>query len=162
MKDRIKALRKELKMTQRVFAEAVGVKQSTVATYEIGRNVPSDTVIALICRRFGVNSEWLVNGEGPMFLPNPSSEFEAIIKEAELTSAEVVLIQQFLTLSDDERKAILQYVQRVAIELNKLQERSETPSERDARLLREEADAVERGAGRFSASPSQENGKKEA
>lgn len=32
----------------------------------------------------------------------------------------------------------------------------ETESERDARLLREEADAVERGAGKLTASPSQE------
>ena len=162
MKDRIKKLRKDLGMTQKSFAEAVGIKQNTVATYEIGRNPPTDTVITLICRRFNVNRDWLLHGIEPMYLPTPASELETILKDNDLSPSELILIEKFLTLSDSERKVILQYVKRVAIELIKLEERKETSSERDARLLREEADAVERGAGRFSASPSQENGKKEA
>lgn len=67
MKDRIKQLRKELKLTQQGFADRIGVKQNTVATYEIGRNPPNDTVINLICREFDVNEKWLRTGEGEMF-----------------------------------------------------------------------------------------------
>ena len=67
MKDRIKQLRKELKLTQQGFADRIGVKQNTVATYEIGRNPPNDTVINLICREFDVNENWLRTGEGEMF-----------------------------------------------------------------------------------------------
>ena len=67
MKDRIKALRKALNLTQAEFAERAGIKQSTVATYEIGRNEPSDTVITLIVREFGVNETWLRTGVGEMF-----------------------------------------------------------------------------------------------
>lgn len=67
MKERIKALRKALNLTQAEFAERTGIKQSTVATYEIGRNEPSDTVITLIVREFGVNETWLRTGVGEMF-----------------------------------------------------------------------------------------------
>ena len=67
MNERIKELRKALGLTQQKFAERIGVKQNTVAQYEIGRNEPTDTVLNLICREFAVNEEWLRTGEGEMF-----------------------------------------------------------------------------------------------
>lgn len=68
MKDRIKLLRKELHLTQQEFADQLGIKRNTIATYEIGRNEPIDAVIQLICSKFGVNEEWLRTGEGDMFI----------------------------------------------------------------------------------------------
>lgn len=65
--ERIKELRKALGLTQQKFADKIGVKQNTVAQYEMGRNQPIDTVIALICREFNVNEDWLRYGEGEMF-----------------------------------------------------------------------------------------------
>ena len=67
MHERIKKLRKTLDLTQKEFGERIGVKPNTIATYEIGRNVPIDAVISLICREFGVSEEWLRTGEGEMF-----------------------------------------------------------------------------------------------
>ena len=61
---RIKKLRKSLDLTQQKFADALGIKQTTVASYEIGRIVPSDSTIKLICREFDVNEDWLRTGEG--------------------------------------------------------------------------------------------------
>lgn len=69
MKDRLKELRKALNLTQQKFADKLGVKQNTVAQYEMGRNDPSDAVIISICREFGVSEAWLRNGEGEMFIP---------------------------------------------------------------------------------------------
>lgn len=74
MKDRIKAIRKELGLTQEKFADRLGVKRNTIATYEIGRNEPIDAVISLICREFNVNEEWLRTGEGEMFRQLPEEE----------------------------------------------------------------------------------------
>ena len=67
MNERIKELRKALGFTQQEFAEKIGIKRNTVAQYEMGRNQPIDTVIALICREFNVNEDWLRYGEGEMF-----------------------------------------------------------------------------------------------
>lgn len=64
MNERIKKLRKELKLTQQEFADRIGIKRNTLANYEIGRNEPIDAVISLICRTFHVNEDWLRNGEG--------------------------------------------------------------------------------------------------
>lgn len=65
---RIKKLRKSLDLTQQKFADALGIKQTTVASYEIGRIVPSDSTIKLICREFDVNEGWLRTGDGEMFV----------------------------------------------------------------------------------------------
>lgn len=66
MHERIKELRKHFNLTQQEFADRLGIKRGAVANYEIGRNVPIDAVIALICREFGVNENWLRYGEGEM------------------------------------------------------------------------------------------------
>lgn len=74
MKERIKSIRKALGFTQQKFAKRLGVKQNTIAQYEIGRNDPSDAVIISICREFNVSEGWLRNGTGSMFVSVPSDE----------------------------------------------------------------------------------------
>jgi transcriptional regulator with XRE-family HTH domain len=67
LKDRLKKLRKELDLTQQAFADKIGMKQNTIAQYEMGRTTPSDAIIFSICREFGVDENWLRTGEGKMF-----------------------------------------------------------------------------------------------
>lgn len=69
MKDRIKFVRKHSGLNQSEFAAVLGLKQSTIASYECGVRIPSDAVITLICAKFGVNEEWLRTGEGDPFGP---------------------------------------------------------------------------------------------
>lgn len=64
--ERIKELRKSEGLTQQRFADRLGLKQNTVATYEMGRSVPIDPIITSICREFGVNEDWLRHGIGKM------------------------------------------------------------------------------------------------
>lgn len=64
MNERIRQLRKDLKLTQTEFGNRLGIKQTTVAGYETGGRVPIDAVISLICREFNVNENWLRTGEG--------------------------------------------------------------------------------------------------
>ena len=69
MNERIKKLRKSLGLTQQEFSDRIKVKRNTVATYEMGRSMPSDAAISLICREFNVNETWLRTGDGEMFKP---------------------------------------------------------------------------------------------
>ena len=68
MKERIKELRKSLGITQQEFADKLGLKRNTIATYEIGKAVPSDRVVSDLCNKYKVNEEWLRTGEGEMFV----------------------------------------------------------------------------------------------
>lgn len=74
MKDRVRALRKFLKMNQTDFGKAVGVTLSSVTKWETGENVVSDAVLLLMCQKFGVSEEWLRTGEGEMFVPRSREE----------------------------------------------------------------------------------------
>lgn len=83
MKDRIKQIRKELKLTQAEFGEKIGVKGNTVTGYESGIRSPSDAIVVSICREFCVNEVWLRTGEGEPF--REESREEQILRAATQT-----------------------------------------------------------------------------
>ena len=98
MKDRIKKIRKELDLTQQKFAEKIGVKQNTVAQYEMGRNIPIDSVISLICREFNVNEQWLRDGAGEMFIERTRDEQIASFVGSIQASADESIKKRFISM----------------------------------------------------------------
>ena len=74
MKDRIKKLRKELKLNQTDFGSRIGASQAMVTSYETGRVVPSDAMLKLISKEYGVSYSWLKTGEGSMMEPVPDND----------------------------------------------------------------------------------------
>lgn len=69
MGERIKELRKSLKMTQQEFADRLNIQRGSIASYETGRISPSNATISLICKELNVSEDWLRNGTGEMFIP---------------------------------------------------------------------------------------------
>ncbi len=106
MDKRLKQLRKELELTQRAFAEKIGAKQNTIATYEMGRNNPSDPIIRSICREFGVNEEWLRHGTGGMFIEKTAFSLDDYANTNHLTSVEKEIVRGFMELAPDIRNAV--------------------------------------------------------
>lgn len=66
MKDRIKTVRKHYHLNQTEFGARLGVKQTTVAGWETGMNIPSNSSVVAICREFCIDEHWLRTGEGNM------------------------------------------------------------------------------------------------
>lgn len=117
MHERIRKLRRELDLTQEKFAERIGIKRNTIATYESGRNEPVDSVVALICREFHVNEEWLRNGTGEMFAQDSEDELQALTEKYSLSPADRVLIEKYVSLKADTRNAILEFMKDVVASL---------------------------------------------
>lgn len=97
--NRIKLVRKESGLTQQAFAVKLGLKQNTIATYEMGKTMPSDRTISDICREFGVDEVWLRTGEGEMLraasLADEISDYVAKIlydKDADLQRRIIALM----------------------------------------------------------------------
>ena len=65
--ERIKALRKELKMSQDVFAEKLGLTKNYISLVENGNRNLSEQSIKVLCSILNVNEEWLLTGNGKMF-----------------------------------------------------------------------------------------------
>ena len=84
MNERLKELRKTLKLTQKEFGEKIGVTNFTISDIEKGKLSLTERNLNLICERFNVNKEWLKNGTGGMFLPDlPVDEFSCLLSEIE-------------------------------------------------------------------------------
>jgi len=65
--DRLKEIRKSLKINQSEFASKIGLAQSSYSQIETGENSLTDQNIKLVCLIYDVNESWLRSGKGEMF-----------------------------------------------------------------------------------------------
>ncbi len=106
MNKRIKKIRQNAGMTQREFADRIGVSRNTIAAYETDARVPIDAIIVSICREFNVNEDWLRTGLGNMYAEvNPdiqlSKALGSLLRE-EASSFKKQLILSLLELNQKE------------------------------------------------------------
>ncbi len=71
LKDRLLELRKYFDLTQKGFAETIGLSQGNYNRYEKGKVEPAYSVLNNISNKYNVNLNWLSNGIGPMFMEKP-------------------------------------------------------------------------------------------
>jgi len=72
---RLKALRKNKKITQQQVADAIGVSKTSVIYWEKDENLPKHDSLMALARVLGVTSDYLLNGKG-------GSSFDNNIKQA--------------------------------------------------------------------------------
>ena len=66
---RLKELRLSNNLTQKAFAEALGISQGFIANVEKGRYKPDGDIIIRIANIYSINLDWLLTGEGEMKKP---------------------------------------------------------------------------------------------
>lgn len=71
---RIKAVRKQFKLSQSAFGEPFGANRDQINNVENGRAAVYDMMISAICRTYGVNEIWLRTGAGEPFTPTSRKE----------------------------------------------------------------------------------------
>lgn len=67
LSNRIKSIRKALKLSQREFGEKLGVSRDVISNIEYNRVSPKELLLRHICEMYNVNQHWLETGEGEMF-----------------------------------------------------------------------------------------------
>lgn len=65
---RFKEVRKKLNFTQTEFGEQLGKKLRVIQYYEANDSSITLDIILLLQEKFNVNTDWLINGNGSMFL----------------------------------------------------------------------------------------------
>jgi len=65
--ERIRHLRKALRLTQTEFASRIGITYKMLGLYEKGVYEPSEKVLKLISSTFGVSYNWLKSGQGEIW-----------------------------------------------------------------------------------------------
>lgn len=69
-----------MNLTQRQFAELIGVTRDVIASWEIGRVLPSEAMQRLICRECAVSCAWLKSGEGEMAERRKDADAEKVLR----------------------------------------------------------------------------------
>lgn len=112
---RIKQVRLLKKLSQVVFAEVIGIKQSSLSDIENEKTITIDErTIKLICREYNVNEHWLRKGEGQVFNDDPESLTELLfVKENKLTPLEKKAVAEFLKLSPEQRKIVMESMKKM-------------------------------------------------
>lgn len=113
MKDRIREVREHFGLSMEKFGSRIGIGKASISLLESGKNNPSIQTIALICREFGVNEQWLRTGEGKMFEQTRASVLDRLSTEYDLSREQRSVIEAFLDLDPQERDVILKYVHNV-------------------------------------------------
>ena len=119
MNERLKQLRKHLNLTQTEFGKHIGMSRDAIAGYERGVNV-SEPTIRLICKEFDVNYNWLVNGNGSMFVELTREEeitkyiAELVKDDDEMKEFQRKFIRILSRLSIDDWKMIEKFVEELA------------------------------------------------
>lgn len=135
MKERLKALRKALGMTQQEFSDEVGIKRNTLANYEVGRNDPIDPVINTMCMRFSVNEKWLRTGEGEMFkhdAPRTHDPIGDLMSALKLDDEVRPLVETLVSMDATERKIVMNVLQRALDGYNAVMDSKRTASDYEA------------------------------
>ena len=66
--ERIKEIRKTLKMTMERFGERLGVTKTAISNIEKSKRNVTEQMRKAICREFNINGDWLRTGNGEMFV----------------------------------------------------------------------------------------------
>lgn len=99
---RFKEVRKKLNFTQSEFGEQLGKKLRAIQYYEANDSNITLDIILLLQEKFNINSDWLINGNGSMFLEEKKDD-----------SKYQWLITTLDKLSDDDIKKVEQEAQKI-------------------------------------------------
>lgn len=149
MKERLKQIRKQLKMTQSDFSNALGVTRTAYAKYENGLVTPSDTFIQLLCSKFHINEEWLRTGNGSPDSPSDSSLLDEVAQQYKLSPEQKEMVEIIMSFPDDVRQKLATALLAICREMAK-QEQAHPSGEVDADEARRQVIEKELAAERAS------------
>jgi transcriptional regulator with XRE-family HTH domain len=76
---RVKVIRKTLKLTQHDFGKILALSQGQITGIETKQGGVTDRTIKLICDSFNANPQWLRTGEGDMFVQKDDAKLKKLL-----------------------------------------------------------------------------------
>lgn len=123
LNERIKEVIEAKGMKKTAFAERLNVSQAFVSQLCSGASQPSDRTISDICEKFGVNEDWLRNGNKPMFTPIGRNEdllrFATKVVKNNPGSIQAQLLSVMARLTDEQWEVLAQVAREFVEETKK-------------------------------------------
>ncbi|HAT4161015.1 MAG: helix-turn-helix transcriptional regulator [Clostridium perfringens] len=103
MNERFKLIRKKEKLTQTSFGEKLGVSRDVIGNIEYGRVEPKPLLINHLCDVFNINKEWLLTGNGEMYIiPEKENEIADLLINISSDDSKLYEIVSNLSKLDDD------------------------------------------------------------
>ena len=125
MNERLKQLRKALKLNQVDFGAKLSLTGSAISRYESGVNAMADNIVLLICREVDVNEDWLRYGTGSMFSQKNMDLIEQLSDKYDLGLYGRQLLETYLELSDSDKRAVERFVANLTANVEKAEKLEE-------------------------------------
>lgn len=110
MNERIRLIRKNLRLTQTEFGKQIGCSQTAVAKYESGMVVPDQPIRLLICQKYNINPTWLETGEGKPYKEGLIPELVHALRQ--MPDVQAALERLLPRMTDDDWRLINEAVSR--------------------------------------------------
>lgn len=120
--ERVKFVRKSLKMNQTEFGRHLALSQNSLSQIEVGTYNVTDKIVKLICFQFKISEHWLRTGEGNMFVETADDLVQQLCAKYSLDSQAQSVLECFLELSDTQRAAIVDFAKAIARKTETAQE----------------------------------------
>ena len=108
--ERITYLRKEiLKLNQKKFADKIGMKQTSVSTFEQNGATVTEQTKTSICTIYNISRKWLDSGIEPIFNETENFELDKFAKSKGATELEIEILKAYFDLDKNIRKEVIQH-----------------------------------------------------
>lgn len=112
--ERVKYIRKDLKMSQEKFGNTLGVTRDVINNIERDRNKGnSETILRLICKTHRVNYFWLTEETGEPYIGIPGIIIDEVIEEYHLDEQDKKIIEEYVKLDPKIRQVFKDYIKNV-------------------------------------------------
>lgn len=105
--ERIKDFRKNVvHMSQADFALKLGMKQTSVSTFERPGGTVTDPTVKALCLAFNLNETWVRDGTGPMYTEEPMFSLDRFVRDHGGTDLEIEIMKAYFELDPEIRKKV--------------------------------------------------------
>jgi len=105
---RLKKIRQTLGFTQEAFSKILSISKPTLVRYEGGGREPDAGLLSVLINKYRVNINWLLTGEGEMFLPKKDNRSLYILNHLD---KEVVEMLELLNIPEIKRSILAEFDQ---------------------------------------------------
>lgn len=114
IRERIKQIRKESKLTQEKFAEKIKISRANLTNIETGKTQITERNIKEICEKFNINEKWLKEGIGEMKYETEEETLERLAREKNLDEIDKEIIGGYIQLNEKERESVQKFILEMA------------------------------------------------
>ena len=111
--ERVKEIRRSLKLTLEKFGERLGVGKTAISKIEKGENNLSSQMMKAICNEYRVNYEYLESGIGEMFSDVPQTVVDELCVQYDLDDFDRIMLQEYLKLDESSRNVLKAYIRSI-------------------------------------------------